>query len=264
MLMSKWAWTRGLLGACLLFFAGWGHAYGPHDGLDCLGCHDPHYAKGKKIFKVKNTDMPNPRKPGEMVDGISALCLGCHQLQEFGGAGIKPIHPHMTHPLNVKPNPEIASVPQFLLRSETLQCVSCHDPHPSNPNWRYLRVSTGDGGQVGRFCMTCHASKGEAGFYNASVEPGNPNSYLGSIEVFTSFSEQDWGAKDPTAEGFEDVPITGHETPDYIESLGDYENSLLPAYQTAADKDFIYNPENIPESLQGGGVPTAPAEGGGE
>ncbi len=221
--------------------AGTAHAFGPHQELDCLGCHDPHYAKAQKLFKVENTQYPNPRT-GKPIDGISALCLGCHNLQEYGGAGVRPIYLHMTHPVNVTPNPKIATVPDQLLRDGILQCVSCHDPHPSNPNWRYLRVNTESGSKVGQFCATCHGAKADKKFYGAELAQGN-------IQLFSSMNESvgagTYALNDPKL-------VVSNPTPSYIQPLGKYENSLLPAYMTAIQKPWVFNSaqQDIPADLQ--------------
>ncbi len=214
-------------------------AYGPHTALDCLGCHDPHYAKAQKIFKVKNEVIVNPRT-GDRIDDVSALCLGCHNIPQFGGAGIKPIHLHMTHPVNVLPNTRIANVPHKLLRKNKLQCVSCHDPHPSNPNWRYLRVDTEGGTKVGNFCQMCHPAKADSAFYGGSQK---------DIQVFTSMNE----AVGPgNYSPWEDSFTAANPTPIYIHPLGTWPNSIAPAYPTVATQPWIYNPpeDRIPDELK--------------
>ena len=92
-ILSKAAVLATLFASTQLF------AYGPHEGLDCLGCHDPHYAKAMKLFKVNNPSHPNPRT-GKNVDGVSALCLGCHNLGETGS----PIAYHSDTPLFIQKN----------------------------------------------------------------------------------------------------------------------------------------------------------------
>ncbi|WP_457641104.1 cytochrome c3 family protein [Persephonella sp.] len=212
-------------------------AAGPHEGLDCLGCHDPHYAKAQKIFKVKNDKYINPRT-GKKAQGINALCLGCHNLTEFGGTGVKPIFLHMTHPVGIKPNPKIAKVPQKLLRDGVLQCVSCHDPHPSNPNWKYLRVDTENGSKVGVFCMTCHPAKVDTKYYGVNT-----------IKVFTSMNEEtgpsEFTLDDPNL-------VIFNPTPNYIKPLGDFENSLAPAYTIVPNEPWIYGPDlkKLPPELK--------------
>lgn len=215
-------------------------AYGPHTALDCLGCHDPHYAKAQKIFKVKNTIYPNPRT-GQTIDDVSALCLGCHNIPQFGGAGIKPIHLYMTHPVNVRPNTRIANVPSKLLRSNKLQCVSCHDPHPSNPYWRYLRVDTEGGTKVGNFCQLCHPAKAEWQFYGQGQR---------NLKVFSSMNESVGAGEFKNA--WDENFVANNPTPVYIQAFGDFPNSIAPAYPTVATQPWIFAPpeDKIPDQLK--------------
>jgi len=127
-------------------------AYGPHDSLTCTGCHGIHTAKdGKLIFAVKGNT-------AEKGSGVSSLCLGCHSAKGEG-MGIRPVESTHSHPWSVVPNPKRAHVPDEVLRDGKLECVGCHDPHPSNPNYRYLRVDTKNGSEMQNFCALCHASK---------------------------------------------------------------------------------------------------------
>ncbi|MDE2182640.1 MAG: cytochrome C [Alphaproteobacteria bacterium] len=138
-------------------------AYGPHDGLSCEGCHAPHAAKGDFIFAVgPNTKDVNART-GQPEAGTTALCLGCHQDSANGGLGVKPIASHVSHPygLNVV-NSHVANVPSGLLENGNFGCMACHDPHPSNPNYKYLRVDTSGGKDMARFCTSCHEMKAAA------------------------------------------------------------------------------------------------------
>jgi predicted CXXCH cytochrome family protein len=132
-------------------------AAGGHDGLNCTGCHGIHDAKGDIIFSVApNTQAINPRtkKP---YTGVTALCLGCHET--VGGMGIAPVSGKKSHPYGIKPNSKIAAVPGAALRGGKLECVGCHDPHPSNPNHKYLKVATSGGSKMVDFCSLCHSSK---------------------------------------------------------------------------------------------------------
>lgn len=212
-------------------------AQGPHTQLDCLGCHDPHYAKAEKLFKVKNDVMINPRT-GTKIDHVSALCLGCHNISKFGGGDVKPIYLHMTHPVNVVPDARIAKVPEPLLRDGMIQCVSCHDPHPSNPYWKYLRVQTDGGAKVGQFCLGCHPAKADTEFYGTAQ---------GDITFFSSMNEE----VGPGTFKQEELVIA-NETPVYIHPLGNYKNSIQPAYQTASTQPWIWapEPENLPDTLK--------------
>lgn len=131
-------------------------AAGGHESLSCTGCHGIHTAKGDIIFVVApNTkELDNTGKP---YTGVTALCLGCHSAN--GGMGILPVSGKHSHPYSVKPNPKVAAVPGNVLRAGKLECVGCHDPHPSNPNFRYLRVGTSKGANMANFCSLCHSSK---------------------------------------------------------------------------------------------------------
>jgi hypothetical protein len=56
-------------------------AAGAHDGLNCVGCHGIHNAKGDIIFAVepnKKAVNPNTKQPST---GTTALCLGCHETE---------------------------------------------------------------------------------------------------------------------------------------------------------------------------------------
>ncbi len=203
-------------------------AAGPHDGLDCLGCHSPHFAVDDKIFSVKNTQLTNPVN-GESLDGLSAAkCLGCHQLEQFGGAGIRPIHLHTTHPIGIVPNPKIASVPVNLLKDGKLDCISCHEPHPSNTNALYLRVNVGEGAtSVQKLCAVCHSSKVDMA--SAGIDPDN-------VQVFSSMDQENGAGYFPV-----DEVRAQNDTPKYVKPLGPLpKNDLVPNYQD--QPSWVYSP----------------------
>ncbi len=148
--------TAGLL-ATLAWAPAFG--YGPHDP-NCVECHSIHYAKGKAILAVApNTTEKNPAT-GSGAAGDAALCLGCHNEDE----GIMPIHLSSTHPVGMKPNR--AKVPAELLSKDgNLGCSSCHDPHPSNPSYKYLQGNIAKGSEVGKFCSMCHPAQADTGAF---------------------------------------------------------------------------------------------------
>jgi len=147
-----------LTAAFLIFGAGVAFAAGAHDGLQCTGCHNIHYAKGPIIFDVAPNSKAMPAKAAAGRT-IAALCLGCHADADKGGMGILPISEHTTHPFGSRVNGRVAKVPDGLLRDGIMDCVSCHDPHPSNPNYKYLRVDTAGGKKMAQFCDLCHPAK---------------------------------------------------------------------------------------------------------
>lgn len=151
-------------------------AAGAHEGLNCVGCHAIHTAKGEIIFAVEPNKKPVSPKTKKSFSGVTALCLGCHETIENGGMGIAPVPASHSHPYGVGVNPKIANVPSELMRDGKFECIACHDPHPSNPNFKYLRVDTARGGKMGDFCAMCHASK-------AGSVPGN-------LKIFDSMDER--------------------------------------------------------------------------
>lgn len=155
-------------------------AAGNHEGLACTGCHDIHAAKGPIIFAVEANKVAKSPKSKQTFSGVTALCLGCHAAPENGGMGIKPISQHTTHPFGDKPEPKIARVPRSLLRDGKMDCVSCHDPHPSNPNYRYLRTDTKGGAEMQFFCAICHPAKADSKTAKTATQ---------SSKVFTSMDE---------------------------------------------------------------------------
>ncbi len=123
---------------------------GGHQAVGCKGCH-----------RLKN------------VEGTSTFCFQCHATKAQGGQDIKPISKHVSHPFAIASvNPRRAKVPAALLRPDgRFECTSCHDPHPSNANYAYLRVSTGaKGANMDAFCAVCHPAKSGAapGVINAA------------------------------------------------------------------------------------------------
>ncbi len=151
---------RHLTGTILVLgLAGTALAYGPHDP-NCVECHSIHTAKGKAILAVApNTQEKNPAT-GAGAAGDQALCLGCHNEDQ----GIMPIHLSSTHPVGMKPNK--VKVPAELLRDDgTLGCASCHNPHPSNPNYKYLQGTVAKGSELGKFCAMCHPAQADSGAF---------------------------------------------------------------------------------------------------
>jgi predicted CXXCH cytochrome family protein len=138
-------------------------AAGGHGGLTCTGCHSLHEAKtGNFIFSVEpNAKDINPvtKQP---YTGTTAICLSCHQSPEKGGHGMTPISRHMSHPYGLASvNSKVANVPQDYLSNGRFECTSCHDPHPSNTNRKYLRINTSGSSTMEDFCSICHANKAE-------------------------------------------------------------------------------------------------------
>jgi predicted CXXCH cytochrome family protein len=162
-------------------------AAGGHDGLMCTGCHAIHTAKEPMlIFAVEQNKKDINPKTKQAYSGISALCLGCHETPEKGGQGIKPIEGHMSHPFGISSvNPKVARVSPELLRDGKFECVSCHDPHPSNANYKYLRIDTANGSKMENFCAICHPMKAD------------PKAAAEKMKLFNSMDERAYGTAAP-------------------------------------------------------------------
>jgi predicted CXXCH cytochrome family protein len=156
--------VRGLSLAVLAVLPLSALAAGGHDAVGCVGCHSIHAAKDQIIFAVAgNKQAVNP-KTKQPYTGITALCLGCHEDTSKGGQGYAPVSGHMSHPYGLAAvDPKVAKVPPELLRDGgRFECLGCHDPHPSNPYYKYLRVDTAKGANMDAFCAVCHPIKADA------------------------------------------------------------------------------------------------------
>jgi hypothetical protein len=154
------------LAAVTLALASPAAAGGGHQKLACVGCHAMHDAKGDLLAALPpNVTMPE-RRTGKPHGAATAQCLSCHADVADGGKGIAPVSGHMLHPFSVGPvNARIAKVPEDLLRDGRFECVSCHDPHPSNPNYRYLRIGASSQRRVmSELCSLCHVRKADPNY----------------------------------------------------------------------------------------------------
>lgn len=160
--MSKFA-LKVLFIAVFLVFPVIAFGAGGHDGLTCNGCHSLHKAKSDFIIAVEpNTKDVNPRTNAP-YGGSTALCLACHQSPEKGGHGMTAISGGSSHPYGLTSvNARVATVPPELIRNGRFECSSCHNPHPSNTNPKYLIMDTsGSSGTMETFCAVCHPTKAD-------------------------------------------------------------------------------------------------------
>ncbi len=141
-----------LLGTLLLPVAA--RAAGGHAKVGCNGCH------AQKDVMAGNKKLLDPATQ-QPYAGSTAICLACHETTEAGGKGFLPVSRQHSHPFALAAvNPRRAKVPEDLLVKGRFGCMSCHDPHPSNANYKYLRGDVGPkGDRMDAFCATCHASK---------------------------------------------------------------------------------------------------------
>ncbi len=182
------SFLKGLLVIACLLIPISAFAYGGHDGLVCTGCHAIHTAKDVLIFAVPANKVDLNAKTKQPYALITALCLGCHDSPEKGGMGIKAITGHMSHPYGLNSvNPKVARVPADALRDGRFECIGCHDPHPSNPNYKYLRYDPGtNGSKMENFCAACHPMKADP---KSAVKP----------HAFSSMDERSFEPSDSAA-----------------------------------------------------------------
>ncbi len=130
---------------------------GPHD--DCTLCHGVHTGQGPVILtETPNTTTINPRT-GKPLKRIGQLCLACHA-EEPDGAGYRPVDLNHTHPVGFTPNSAKVVLPPeakgFAGEEEDLTCNGCHNQHPANTNYMYLRWPSDGGENLPKFCVNCH------------------------------------------------------------------------------------------------------------
>ncbi len=171
---------------------------------DCAMCHGNRLGVGLAVFnKQRKIPIINP-STGKPLERIESICLSCHgdeefkaQLKESGvgisflddteakpegtstpldemelgpvDVGFKIIDLHETHPVGIVTKKVILPEESrgFKWQENQLTCLGCHDHHPSNPNYKYLRWPTDGGEDINGFCAHCHADKVQP----ESVEP---------------------------------------------------------------------------------------------
>ncbi|MGA1825390.1 MAG: hypothetical protein ACMUIP_12095 [bacterium] len=129
---------------------------------ECSPCHGVHSSKGILLFpKQLNTKTINPNT-GEPLGTLDALCMSCHASKPEG-EGIRALD--LTRKHYFGGNPNIVKLPAEATRGiregeHLFTCLSCHDPHPANENYCYLRTQKDlkISEQIGvkDFCLWCH------------------------------------------------------------------------------------------------------------
>ena len=129
---------------------------------ECSICHGVHTAKEFRLFPMGlNTKIINPNTKKKLGE-LDALCMRCHATKPEG-EGIRVLDLAKKHYFGGKAT--IVKLPlasrQFLKGQEDLlTCLGCHDPHPANTNYCYLRTEKGinifDKKDIKKFCQWCH------------------------------------------------------------------------------------------------------------
>ena len=120
---------------------------------ECDMCHQNTSKKEYKLIIKPNliTINPSTKKPYGKTD---ALCISsCHEL-----------HSKSSHPVGIVPNSPKVKIPKealgFSAQEREITCLSCHDPHPEDKNYRYLRWPVESIYNLAGFCIKCHTDHG--------------------------------------------------------------------------------------------------------
>jgi hypothetical protein len=136
-------WGAFALG-CLIPSVAWS---GGH--TECKMCHLDAKQKNFQLIVKPDYDTINPFT-GKSYGQDDAICIACHQ--QFKA---KTIHPVGIVPQKTVLPPEAKG---FKGQENEITCRSCHDPHPENKNYMYLRWSADKGIDISKFCVVkCHS-----------------------------------------------------------------------------------------------------------
>ena len=126
----------------------------------CLSCHSP------QAGDVGYTDIAEPLQEDELesepeteLEGTTAV-LDEMELKPVD-VGFRVIDLHKTHPVGIVPR-KVVLPPEargFKGQEDQLTCLGCHNHHPSNPNYKYLRWPADKGKNINKFCAHCHPDK---------------------------------------------------------------------------------------------------------
>ncbi|MFQ5646988.1 MAG: cytochrome c3 family protein [bacterium] len=135
----------------------------------CLACHGP---KDEDAYQPVEEDLEDLEadKEKEKIDFSKNLMMD--RLQNPGAifaelgfepadVGFRVIDLHQTHPVGIIP--KTVKLPKeargFKGEENELTCMGCHNHHPSNPNYMYLRWPTDKGKRIVKLCAHCHPDK---------------------------------------------------------------------------------------------------------
>jgi hypothetical protein len=143
----NWKWIPAVLLAFVLFYPQFAFSGEEEGHKPCGLCHE---MKGEKAGKIKikpDTETINPftGNPYGSVDGI---CVRCH-----------PTFTHNEgHVLGIRP--EKVKVPDECMgykgQEKELTCLACHNPHPHETKYKFLRWQVADKKGIQDLCNRCH------------------------------------------------------------------------------------------------------------
>jgi len=118
----------------------------------CGMCHKDVEGNTHELVIEPDYQQLNPIT-GRPFNRNDALCMACHSFR----------HGRTIHPVGIIPNPNKVILPAesrgFSGQENEIGCWSCHDPHPDNKNYMYLRWLEAGDQNLANFCVAkCHTS----------------------------------------------------------------------------------------------------------
>ena len=113
----------------------------------CSLCHEMEANKAKKIKIKPDTESINPFT-GEKYGPVDGICVRCH-----------PTFTHNEgHPMGIRP--EKVKIPKGWMgykgQEKELTCLACHNPHPDQTKYKFLRELVADKDGIQKLCNRCH------------------------------------------------------------------------------------------------------------
>ena len=132
----------------------------------CLSCHSPHAGyeplAADSLQDEEDYDEDEYVAPAVDDSGLekSNAVLTDMMLKPID-VGFRLIDLHQSHPVGIVPRTVKlpADAKGFKGQENQLTCMGCHNHHPSNPNYKYLRWPADKGEDLDKFCAHCHPDK---------------------------------------------------------------------------------------------------------
>ena len=144
-------------------------AFGPHGKLECAACHAVHPLKNGIRLAAALHERVAGRAAGYVFAGVRGSCMECHKAGDKTKLGIGSVCAIHENHTGIKIFPGIR-VPLSLLQEGKIGCGSCHDPHRTNSNYKYLIIKTKNGKKIRDLCAICHGKKTKKTKINADQQ----------------------------------------------------------------------------------------------
>jgi len=129
----------------------------------CLSCHAKKIGDDEDIF-YDDEDEEDGEEGAEKIEydlGMETTsAIFDEMMLEAPDVGLTVINLHETHPVGIVPKTVVLpdEAKGFKGQEEQLTCMGCHNHHPYNKNYKYLRWPANEKDLSG-FCANCHPDK---------------------------------------------------------------------------------------------------------